>query len=507
MRRLPSQSTMLALSLIAIAGGGWAFYKLASFTSRAGASAPLYSTERFDPYGSAALKAVLERRGRPVRSLNSPRQLREARGVLVQVLPMRERAAARGRAPASDYRLSPKRLKRWIADGNTVLQLTRRHTELMRELGLPPRSFQAGAAQHVEMLQRRGEPPDRLSGSMRDYALTDELADGRSAGADHLALRQARVWPARALETGSFEPIAGSRSGWAALRRGHGDGSFIVIGAPTPVLNQFIRQGANLETMLAVIEGALPQRDRAAVWFDAWSLGMGHPGTLMGLVREFYLLPALLQVGLVIAVWHWANRGRHAVPPAAPARRRSSAQQLQTLGLLYRRAMPGDELARRAYEIILTRVAAALGWRRATIESSLGLAGQARSRSGPEAGGIQQRDPRTEQARELVAAARRLVTRFPIRCRQCRYNLRGSERGQCPECGEPVTPQQRQQLAVMPTEREEHEASLSPQAIEKEAIRLLDRSSRLLERGRKPRRRSPRDNDGTRSEPSAAAVH
>jgi ribosomal protein L37E len=501
----PRQKYPLLIALLVLGLGVWAFYELAAFTSRAGTTAPLFSHQRHDPYGTAALHSLLDARGRPVRLLKSPRQLQQAEGVLLQVLPFQTQET--GGASGVHQQLSADRLKQWIAQGHTVVQMTRQRTPLMAALDVPAGHMAADLAKQLEKQQRQGQPPKDLPGTGANFPwLVDDpglpglettlplnlrapryfvrqasLNSTRPATAPATQSQSPKVLPPALPKSATqpatqaatqpiadrWQPLAGQNRVPVAGRLPHGEGQLIVIGAPTPALNQALGEPGNLALMLALAEPG-------PLWLDGWSLGTGYTGSVMGLIRRFGLLPAVLQVVLVIAVFHWASRGHQRTPPPRTPRRRSATEQLGTLGYLFNRSMPADELARRTYDTVLRRLALALGWPVKALEPRLGIT------PGAEAGS-QPADPTLAQVRSVVEAARTLAGRFPVKCRRCGYNLVGSAGPQCPECGEPTTPQQRQQLAARPATLSSEAATPTRPQVEKQAMQLIDRTHDLTQ--------------------------
>ena len=148
----------LALTLAVIVTGAVAFYRSAAFNARSGEDNPIYSSTRFDPYGTAALQELLTQRGIAVRNLERPNLDPGDRGVLIQVLPAEEQSK-RGSAPPH---LKTSELTEWMAQGNTVIQLTREQTDLMKWLGIKvdkvPDSKQL---KQLTEFEEKGKAPDK----------------------------------------------------------------------------------------------------------------------------------------------------------------------------------------------------------------------------------------------------------------------------------------------------------------------------------------------------------
>lgn len=365
----------LLLALMVLLAGGWAFYQLAVTVSRGGEHTPMYSVRRYDPYGSAALHQLLIQRRAHVHTLERPRLDADMRGVLVQVLPLPEDARGddedassamwQGAGEADIYALSTRQVAEWIAAGNTVVQLTRHYTPLMRELGVPePAAPVDRIAERVEALQahqRAGEHPDAQPSRLRRARSVNEDDPRR------LVLRLPRRFPAALGQGEGSEGSARWRPLWRLAEDAgaadedvvvgaveHGNGRLIVIGAPTLALNHTIGQADDLSVLLELL-GDGP------VTFDEWSHGVGHIGTIMELIRDFGLLPVVAQVVLVILVYHWSTRGYRRVDRDRPPRPRASIEQVQTLGYLYQQGMSLDATAARVRDEVRRRLAEA--WR------------------------------------------------------------------------------------------------------------------------------------------------
>ncbi|MFA9479891.1 DUF4350 domain-containing protein [Phycisphaerales bacterium AB-hyl4] len=353
---------MLWLAVLVVLAGGWAFYELAVYASRGGEHTPLYSVRRYDPYGTAALHRLLVERGQAVSLLERPRLDDGASGVLLQTLPMprRERRTSVG---SDVYALPTSHMADWIAEGNTVVQLTRHRTELMRELGVPrPTDAWADGEGYeaIEHHQRRGGLPSEQPIPRTPAASVDEDDDRR------MMLRGPVYWSADAADESdeSTDEADGEAGRWTPLWRSgervvvgevrHGEGRLVVVGSPTLVLNDGLEQADNLAVVLELL-GDQP------VIFDEWSHGVGHIGTVMGLIRGFGLMPVVGQILLIMVVYHWGTRGRWRAELAGPPRSRSSVEQVQTLGRLYSEALGLEDTTRRTVAEVYRRLGQA--WR------------------------------------------------------------------------------------------------------------------------------------------------
>lgn len=344
----------IATTLAAVVFGLWAFYRLAATASRGGESNPLYSTRRYDPYGTAALRELLAERGVPARTLERPRLDAGDSGVLIQVIPLPPRFSL-SRLFGRSYQVHADHLKEWIAAGNTVVQLTRAHTGLMGELGIARADGgrPGGPAPDIEKQQAKGLAPDKLRCPVAEAAWTPagrELVAGRGGAAGPLMLRAPSGFEAG---HATWRPLATVRGATVAAELRHGDGRLVVVGAPTPALNGAVDQGANLELLLA-LAGDGP------VILDEWSHGIGHEGTIIGLIRQFGLMPVLVQVVFVLALYIWSTCGHRRPDLDELTRRRATADQIETLGYLYSQTLSSADTVARVEREVVRRVAGAL---------------------------------------------------------------------------------------------------------------------------------------------------
>lgn len=348
--------------------GFWAFYRMAVVASRGGESAPLFSNRRYDPYGAAAFGELLQERRVPFRTLERPRLEEDDRGVLIQVLRVPQRLAvsiaseqtvrAMGRRP----QVQLDSLKDWIAAGNTVIQLTRSQTDLMGDLGVTAldrglagsadsASRDAAPGTTLEHEQSRGRTPDELAWPLVSARWTEagrkRLGEEGRAAAAPLVVRSPSELRS---DAPSWRPLATLGGRVVAGEVCHGQGRLIVVSAPTPILNGAIAQGGNLDFLLALV-------GRGPVILDEWSHGIGQPRTTMGLIRKFGLMPVLAQLLLVLALYTWSTCGHRRPDREGSRRRRSIAEEVETLGYLYRQTLSREETARRVWGEVRRRMA------------------------------------------------------------------------------------------------------------------------------------------------------
>ncbi|MBI4585990.1 MAG: DUF4350 domain-containing protein [Planctomycetes bacterium] len=351
----------LLVLLISLAVAGlcvWAFYRLAYWSSRGGEESPLYSTRRHDPYGTAALLDLLRERGFEARTVERPRLEKEDRGVLIQILPLSEPEVPWSSPPP---RLPTRSLQDWIAEGNTVVQLTRDWTALMEEFKLAEPIYVKGGGvsaelcREIEAHQIAGKRPDLLPGKPAEASWSDSppapAGPEEAAKRPPLVLHSPRLLPEAA--GGGWRPLASGSHGVAAGEHRHGKGRLIVVGSPEPALNGWIAEGGNLDFFLELAR-------QGPVLFDEWSHGIGSAGTVLGLIARFGLLPALLQVIFIVFLYTWSTLGWRRLDRDEPRRQRSSSEQVETIGYLYRQVFSLAETLQRIRLEVSHRLASAL---------------------------------------------------------------------------------------------------------------------------------------------------
>lgn len=405
----------LALTIVVLCAGVWAFYQLSADVSRGGERVPLYASERYDPYGTAALYHLLSERLPDVRRLERPRLPDDFQGTLVQVLAQPDPDDWFS-DEASPNMLPTTALLDWVAQGNTVVQLTRSQTELMDALNIVIESaggLSTHAVDHIDAglsiqrKQRKGAAPDKLPGSLETaYMAEDAPAE--------LRMKSMVLHKAAALSStdAHWQPLAKVNSHRVVAGEfRHGSGRVIIVSAPTPALNHWLGEAGNLVFMLyAVGDGA--------VLFDEWSHGIGHAGTVIQLIRQMGLTPMLCQLALLVLVYRWRTRGSVSTPQPAAQPVRSIRDQISTLGHLYRQSLSAEECVRRVNEEVRRRLADALRCKVDAIEEHLN-----KSTTEP-----------AERARDLLAQLQTASLRYQPRCTSCGYNLTASTSQRCPEC-------------------------------------------------------------------------
>lgn len=441
---------------------GWLFYQQAWISSRAGVATPLYSSERYDPYGSAALYRLLERRSNPVSRLLRPTVSREMTGVLIQVIsndedflpdidqkkekdsdadgddehddagdepvaqspPVAQTQPAQPAEDAAQTQPSESsshgwdatlqtsdELLAWVSQGNTLIQLSRKRTREMNKAGIPWGPSDAPQPDmSIENLQRQGTVPDELplahQASWTDNAKALYPLAGRGP------------WLRSPMAFGlegrlNWQPLAMLNGQVVAGQMSYGKGRIVVIGAPTPALNHTLGHEENLSLMLHLV-GQQP------VIFDEWIHQLGQAGTMMSLIRHFGLLPLLLQLVLLVLVYHWSTQNRRAAMPPATERPRSSVEQIHTLGHLYQQSMNDSVAAMRVAREVRRRVALGLSCPVTQIERRIKLVDPALA----------------DQAQQLLEKSQSLTGRWPGACQHCGYDLTNVQGAPCPGCGQ-----------------------------------------------------------------------
>jgi len=421
----------MVAAVVAILAGIIVTYRSAGFSARSGSDAPLYSVRRYDPYGTAALRDLLAERGVPVRTLEGPSLEREDHGVLIQVLPVEERM--RGR---QQYHPQTRQLEEWMSAGNTVVQLTRSETELMRRLKVAPTTRPAyHDADAVQDREARGETPEKIEAGVA-------LASLISRPERRLMLWSPMIF-ADQQERG-WKPLARmGRGGENTVVAGElpvGKGRLIVVGAPTPALNGTLGEEGNLDFLLETI-------GKGPVILDEWSHGVGHEATIIGFLWQAGLVPVLAQIAFLGILYGWSFMGFRPPEAGVAARQRSSSEQIETLGFLYGQSLSLAAARSRVDVEVRRRLAEALRCQPGEVEERVrklepGLRG------------------RCEALLQRLSELRKLDA---PRCKTCGYDLSMNVSGRCPECGTDLPVELRRRIAA--------EGAVKPAAVERRKAR------------------------------------
>jgi hypothetical protein len=212
-----------------------------------------------------------------------------------------------------------------------------------------------------------------------------------------------------------------------------GQGRLIVVMSPSPALNHGITSHDNLPCILSMI-GPGP------VIFDEWSHGLGHGGTIVSFLREVGLTPLLLQIALVLALYSWSTRGHDRQDAPTAPRRRSVAEQVQTLGHLYAGTLPIDTAYAHVNDTVQMRMCTALRCSRADLNQRLS-----------------QLSPELRKSAQAIRAALVVAERsdFPA-CPSCGYDLTAHQASQCSECGASIPLSLRERIALTRADHSMH---------------------------------------------------
>ncbi len=379
--------------------------------AQGGETHPVYTTQRYDPWGSAALATVLYQRGIDVRRLERPRVPAGFSGVLLQVAPPPDLSPDDTEANPASGVLAASPLLDWVAQGNTLVHLTRRPTPLTTLLGLSD----PHAILNVDTVadyQRTGGHPDNLPGEVVRARWTASTRDGP---ARQLVLRAPLTLddPNNARWTPRLSH--GHRTLGGVMQ--HGAGRVVVLGAPTPALNLPLDEADHLPWLLE-------QLGEGPVLFDGWSHGIGHAGGILETAVRLGLLPLLIQGVVLLGACRWATHRAPAPAPPPPPTPRNAREQIDALARLTRHALPPTETARRTYDLVRARLAEGLRCRPEDVTDRL-------------------RSPRGSaavRAAELLAQAAALATTDRPECPACGHDLAGRTGEACSECGAPLAP-------------------------------------------------------------------
>jgi Domain of unknown function (DUF4350) len=332
---------MLVLTLAALAVGLVAFYHQAGVSTRGGEDTPVYSIRRHDPYGVAALAELLAQRGIDTRPLEKSSPELSDRGVLVQVL----------EGTTKDFAFyDTSDLLDWVSSGNTLIQFCRATTPEMKRLKIEPATRPSKLPDEiVDKYETTGGDPEATPAEVR---LAHSVGPG---SARTLLLWSPQVFAERKKDphwTVLARLDGGDQIAAASYRLG--SGKIILVGAPTPALNELIGQRDNLDFVLDLV-------GNGPVLIDEYSHGIARDPTVIAFLHDAGLLPAVIQIAFIAMLYVWSTTGH---PPRAARgfdRRRSSAEQVHTLGFLYSRTLNPAAAAERVKAEVKRRLSNALG--------------------------------------------------------------------------------------------------------------------------------------------------
>jgi hypothetical protein len=459
------------LAVAAIVIGGVAFYRSAAFNARSGEDNPIYSSTRFDPYGTAALQELLSRRNIPVRDLDRPSLESDDHGVLIEVLPaLPEHHLSLAKGFEVPH-LKTTELAEWIAAGNVVIQFTHDTTDLMKHFGIAADKLpDSEELDKLTKFEEKGESPDDAPGAVETarYSLPGKPVQTDNPDGSLLSLRLPIKFAAK--QNSGWKPIAWLDTDDKSVVAGEyqvGKGKLVVVGSTTPALNHSLGDLGNLDFILSEI-GDNP------VIFDEWSHGIGREATVMGFLRDVGLLPVLLQLIFAIALYVWSTSGLRREADTAAPRQRSSIEQIQTLGYLYSRALNQTIVFDRVRAEVQRRLAAALRCQPREIDARVTTL---------------QGNPK-ETAIRLLERMQTLESAIGPRCPRCNYDLTTNQSGRCPECGTPIPPDllKRVQEFQPRTARPTGPRPTKALAALAEVLTLSNQLSRELQRDRSAKR-------------------
>jgi hypothetical protein len=364
-RKLPA-----LLAAVALVIGVVLFFQLSHVSARGGSGSPIYSTRRHDPHGTAALYLLLSESGRPARVLDRSQLPSGNELILIQAL------------TTEDSRFEPKALLDWVAEGNTLVQLSRHQTDLAEKAGLQTQNAERLLRDEFDNLidLEELETQESLGMTLLESGTIARIVDPRWASLGELELTAPTFFdvdPAGEL----WSPVAKVDERVVACSRKHGLGEIILVGTPSLVGNQSLGSEGNLDFLLSIIGSR-------ETLLDDWSHGLGRSGTLMGLIRDFGLMPLVLQILLLVGLYAWSGQGETPPVVATDPRTRSSAEQIQTLGYLYQESSSIPSTVEMATGEIRRRLARVLQTTPHDIESAIQLN---RSKYAPAANTILQR--------------------------------------------------------------------------------------------------------------------
>lgn len=333
MRKLPLWGLLLVAFLVVT-------YFIANYDMATGPSLPLFSSRRYDPFGSAAFRELLAARGRATHYLERPVPLRTDGATLVMVLPVDIEELDKRRFD---------RLLEWLRHDNRLLVLSRKPPrDIERYLDLGGLEMVSGSREmrRREWRQGSGEYLNALSTAFVKAPLLD--AEGRETG-KWLALDSPSHF--EPIEDPTLEIVASSEGRAYAVSKAVGGGRITLILDPTPILNYAVAKADNAEILFSLI-------GPGDVYFDEYSLGLGYQESMMDWLKRAGLIPFLLQSLMVMYLMARSVRTDFGFVSSRRADADATAEkQIRILAALYEHTLTDEEIAERQ-ETYRTRFAA-----------------------------------------------------------------------------------------------------------------------------------------------------
>jgi predicted Zn-ribbon and HTH transcriptional regulator len=191
----------------------------------------------------------------------------------------------------------------------------------------------------------------------------------------------------------------------------------------------------------------------------------------MGLLQEIGLIPLLVQLALLAMLYMWSTAGHRRNPDRGVARRRSSSEQIATLGYLYGKTLTPQLAFNRIHAEVQRRLTDAL---RCTPD-------QIASRIARLPDSIRNLYSRMQSRLAMARPSGGVV------CRVCGYSLFANEPGRCPECGTPI---QYEQVRLMAEAAETGPPSGEKSAVNTDVVMadVLSASHQLAQEIKRERR-------------------
>jgi hypothetical protein len=314
--------------------------------------------------------------------LTHPALPRHAAGVLINMTAPYQSGMLEDYSTRQHY--NPQ-LLRWIADGNTLIDCTQNTTGLtvhfkLKVLGL---KTVVGPAKHKHGKpgsKKHAVPPPPHGDLVLPVNFPKWITVMQNGGNPHRLARWIKNVPWHYARTASsplparrrllqllapacfvippkdthWRILAKTKAGPVAIERHVGRGRVVFVGSPWLILNGGIGHAGNLDFLQTLIA------DKPVI-LDQWSLGVGHNYTTLDVLRRYGLMPALLELILLLMAYAWSCRGYPAAPSStSKGPVRSSVEQIAMLGRLYEGALSEPEIVQRVKHEIMHRLAAAL---------------------------------------------------------------------------------------------------------------------------------------------------